>query len=602
MKGRALHQHPGTWGRRDLGFTTVAYLFLATASVSADPVRGIRSAVIEPIAIRGGVLMVPLTAQRPGDGWPERLTLTLADQRRVEGEVVWVHPIPVPMRRHWTEDPRRLGVRRIQPTDDTSVGEGGAPYLLAHMPSDGQGVLRLRRQTLRPQWHDPPVRAGLMGATSAHRGALALAEAADRPDPHSPFEYWRWVMLAHRLEMSAPSPLAYGEIGSMVAQHYADLWQLGLSRLGTLSPGVVDACRDLLTQTCRDHDQSFAVWVADPTELNSLLGLLLDLRSSDRRVMQSALAWADATDLRLVWPQGADRDRVTVAIANPTFDPVVAQFTWRGADHLTVATRLEPAVLTRVHVDRPISPPPKPAVRTPLNTPESIHETLLVEINGRAIEITLRRGALMARPPGVLFAPLRAPLTLAEAQAHKQLAVPPDRSTLVQLRRLNRRWEIFLECRRPTPPASEADLAACADFHDTRGIEAVTLLIGPENPDGGPTVVLTVPELGWRRLFVGSNDGTLQIHRRSYADRWYCRLVMPERWMAGRMLGRVELGFVRTHGDSDAVEAGPNTTVPWQLDPGRVAVDISSWADVPLDPVPPRGGQTLLGPGGRSQP
>ena len=602
MNGRPPHHHPGTWGRRDLGFTMVVCLLLAAASVSADPVRGIRSAVIEPIAIRGGVLMAPLTAQRPGDGWPERLTLILADRRRVEGEVVWVHPIPVSMRRHWTEDPRRLGVRRIEPTDDTSAGEGGAPYLLAHMPSDGEGVMRLRGQTLRPQWHDPPVITGLMGATSTHRGALALIEAADRPDPRSPFEYWRWVMLAHRLERSAPSPLEYGEIGSMVAQHYADLWQLALSRLGSLSPGVANACRDLLTQTCRDHDQSFAVWVADPTELNSLLWLLVDFTSSDRRVMQAALAWADATDLRLVWPQSADRDRVTVAIANPTFEPVVARFTWMAADQPPVATRLEPAVLTRVHVDRPISPPPEPSRRTPLNTPESIHETLLVEINGRAIQVTTRRGALIARPPGVLFAPLRAPLTLAEAQTHQQLAVPPDRSTLVQLRRLNRRWEIFLECRRPTPPASEADLAACADFRDTRGIEAVTLLIGPEKPDGGPTVVLTVPEMGWRRLFVGANDGTLQIHRRSYADRWYCRLVVPERWMAGRTPGRVELGFVRTHGDSEAVEAGPNTTVPWQLDPGRVAVDISSWADVPLEPVPPRGGQTPLGLGGPSQP
>lgn len=580
----------------------IVCLFLAAASVSADSVRGIRSAVMEPIAIRGGVLMVPLTAQRPGDGWPERLTLILADRRRVAGAVVWVHLIPVPMRRHWTEDPRRLGVRRIEPTDDTSIGEAGAPYLLARLPSDGREAVFLRGQMLRPQWHDPPVLTGLMGASSARRGALGLADAADRPDPRSPFEYWRWVLLAHRLELSAPSPLEYGEIGSMVAQHYADLWRLALSRLGSISPGVAAACRDLLTQTCRDHDQSFAVWVADPAELNSLLWLLLDVRRSDRQVMQSALAWADATDLRLVWPQSADRDRVTVAIANPTFEPVVARFTWMAADQPPVATRLEPAVLTRVQVDRPIAPPTEPTRRTRLNTPESTHETLLVEIDGRAIEVTSRRDALIARPPGVRFAPLRAPLTLAEAQAHLQFAVGPDRSTIVQLRRLNRRWEIFFECRRPIPPASEADLAAMVDFRDAQGIEAVTLLIGPETSDEGPTVVLTVPELGWRRLFVGSNDGTLQIHRRSYADRWYCRLVLPERWLAGRSLGRVELGFVRTHGDSDAVEAGPNTTVPWQLDPGRVAVDISSWTDVPLEPIRPRGGLTPFASGGPSQP
>ena len=77
---------------------------------------------------------------------------------------------------------------------------------------------------------------------------------------------------------------------------------------------------------------------------------------------------------------------------------------------------------------------------------------------------------------------------------------------------------------------------------------------------------------------------------------------MPESWMKGRSPGRVEIGFMRTHGDSSAVEAGPNTTVPWQLDPGRVKVDISSWEDVPPDPVRMRGGQTPLTPTGQSRP
>ena len=565
-------------------------LLLLTTSVYADSVHGIRSAIIDPITIRGGVFMVPLTADRAGDGWPQRLTLSLATEGRIEGTVAWVYPLPTPQQRHWTEDSRRLGVRPIEPTDDTSIAEAGTPYLLARMPAGSRGRVRLRGRTLRPRWYDPPQLTGLMDTNSDNRGTLELAEAPDRPDSHSPFEYWRWVLLAHRLGLSPPSPLEYGELGSMVAQYYADLWQLGLSRFRSISPGTANACRDLLTQTCVDQDRSFAVWVSDPIELTGLLSSLLDFTRSDRQVMQSALAWADAKDLRLVWPQSADYDRLTVAIANPTFEPVVARFTWPGTDHAPVATRLEPAVLTRVHVDRPVRPEPEPGNTAPLYTPDRIPETLIVEMDGRAIELTSRRDALVARPPGVLFAPLRAPLTLAEAQTHQQLAVPSDRSTLIQLRRFNHRWEIFWECHRPAPPTVEADLAGVENLRDTQGIEAVTVLIGPEEADGGPTVVLTVPELGWRRLFVGENDGTLQIHRRSYGDRWYCRLVMPENWMRGRSTGRIEIGFMRTHGDSIAIEAGPNTAVPWQLDPGRVAVDISSWEDVPLEPVRTRGG------------
>ncbi len=546
--------------------------------------------------------MVPLTAQRPGDNWPELMTLSLSNQRRIQGIVAWVYPLPTPNRRHWTEDSRRLGVRRIEPTDDTTIAEAGTPYLLARLPSAGRGQIRLQGRTLRPHWYDTPQLTGLMSADSTDRGTLELIEAADRPDPRSPFEYSRWVLLAHRLGMSPPSPLEYGEVGSMVAQYYADLWRLGLSRFRSISPGTASACRDLLTQTCLDQDRSFAVWVADPDELTGLLSLLLDFTQSDRQVMQSALAWADAKNLRLVWPQSADRDSVTVAIANPTFKPVVARFTWLGTDQAPVATRLEPAVLTRVDVDRPVRATDQPRRPVQPSVGESMPETLIVEVEGRSLEVTSRRDALIARPPGIVFAPLRAPLTLAEAQSHQQLAVPSDRSTLVQLRRFNHRWEIFWECRRPTPPTSEADFAAIEDLHDTQGIEAVTLLIGPEETDGGPTVVLIVPELGWRRLLVGENDGTLRIHRRSYNDRWYCRLVMPESWMKGHSPGRVEIGFTRTHGDSNAVEAGPNTTVPWQLDPGRVAVDISTWEDVPLEPVRLRGGQAPLTPAGQIRP
>ena len=196
--------------------------FLVATSVCAEAVRGVRSAIVDPIAIRGGVLMVQLTAKRPGDNWPDHLTLRLSDQQRIEGFVAWVYPLPTPNHRHWTEDSRRLGVRPIEPSDDTTLAGTGTPYLLARLPSAGRGKVRLAGRTLRPRWYDPPQLTGMINTSSADRGTLELAEAADRPDPRSPFEYSRWVLLAHRLGKSPPSTLEYGEVGARVAQYYAD--------------------------------------------------------------------------------------------------------------------------------------------------------------------------------------------------------------------------------------------------------------------------------------------------------------------------------------------------------------------------------------------
>ncbi len=123
---------------------------------------------------------------------------------------------------------------------------------------------------------------------------------------------------------------------------------------------------------------------------------------------------------------------------------------------------------------------------------------------------------------------------------------------------------------------------------DTRGIEAVTLLVGAAAGLQGAPVILTVAEHGPHRLFQGTDDGTLQIHRRSADDRWYCRIVLPEFWevehgglpnKSGPAAdgGRIAIGLVRTHGDSDAVETGPDQGVPWRRDPGAVVIDLTRW-------------------------
>ena len=193
----------------------------------------------------------------------------------------------------------------------------------------------------------------------------------------------------------------------------------------------------------------------------------------------------------------------------------------------------------------------------------------------------------VAAPPGVYFATLRHPLTLTEARTQLRYVVKQNQKTTIQLRKLNNRWELLLECWRIQEAINNIDITHASNLNEVRSSEAITIFIGPSQFDGGPAVMLTVPENGWHRLFAGSNDGTLQIHRRSYADRWICRLVLPDAWIVGETPGRIKIGFARTHSNSKMIELGPNTTVPWQLDPGRVEIDISQWNDLPIEPVSP---------------
>ena len=59
----------------------VSSLCLATEAW-AEPMRGPRCAVPDPVVVRGGVLMVPLVADRPGSDWPRTLDLEADDGRR----------------------------------------------------------------------------------------------------------------------------------------------------------------------------------------------------------------------------------------------------------------------------------------------------------------------------------------------------------------------------------------------------------------------------------------------------------------------------------------------------------------------------------------
>jgi hypothetical protein len=546
------------------------------APAVGEPVQGVRCRVTEPIAVRGGVLMVPLEARRGGDGWPQGMELSPIGGDPIAGVVAWIHPATPPEGRRWTDDPRSLAVRRIEPTDDTSVSGAGSPYLLARLPREGGGPLRVEGQTLYPRWRDRAGSARRPGWSAS--GTLELASAPDRPDPDSPFEYWRWVLLAERLGLSPPSSHAHGALAHLVAEHYAEVWRLGLARLHAIDPGVSARCRDLLTAVCLDGQQPFAAWVIDPVSVSGLLAILLNFERPDGEVVEAAREWVDLQDVIVMRVAPPVPGVVALAIANPLGEPISVRFTWLGSKRLATAVTMEPGRLTRVTIEAP--PAHRPPGRTDLGRREADVQVLVMDAAARQRRLTFRVGDLPAGPPGFVFTPLRPPLTLAEAQAGWQRVLPADRTTTAQFRKLNRRWELFVECRRPGWPERSRDPATVAGVEDARGIEAVTILLGRESTGVG----LTVPETGWHDIFRGDRDGTLEVHRRSYHDRWFCRIVLPDRWLQEDGEGPARIGLVRTHGDSESVETAPYPVLPWRLEPGRADISLDTWDDLPEVP------------------
>ncbi len=543
----------------------------------------IEIAVKRPLAIRGGVMMVPIQGPSNGAQWPLSLDLILEDGRTLPGRIVWLMPGPLPAERGWTDDPRQLLVHAEPPE-----GQAGAANLLVRLPENGRGRIALGRQTIEPVWVDAPAAPG-----PPHNVPLELEFRPDRPDPESPFAYWRWALLAERLGSETPPTDSYGELGSLIAEHYADLWRLGLERLAAEDPPLAERCRQVLTSVGSDRAITFATWVAAPTRTSDLLAVLLDQNLRGQRLRESVQFWLDGIDPVLIWLESAGGERVELAVVNRTNETLIARLTWPGGDEIPIAVELLPRALTPVTVDRPLL---EVGASQLLHAPAARSDVLQIEVAKRRYQLSLGTPYAPAAPPAAFVHRLHPSMTLAEVEAGQPRPVPDAMATFVHLRRRGGQWEVFFECRRPegervSPVAAPIRLPSAPDDEATTvGIEAVTLILGPEvDPSisaSDDTIYVVVPESGSYE-YRGGRPGTPEVSRRSFADRWYCRIVLPDSWLPEAPGSVVLLGCSRTHGGGAGFEVAPANATPWRAVTGRAAIDLSQWSDLPTFATPP---------------
>lgn len=551
---------------------------LVARRADADEVDGIYCPQRELIVVRGGVVMVRLEAERHGDNWPREITIRFQRGGSVEGLVIWQYVETLPARVHWTTPPAALSVREITREDDSSTGFG-TPFLIARVPDDADGRMTLLGRDINPIWASTmPDPLGAL-AHAADAPMLERFSAPDRPDPGSPFEYWRWVLLAAQVGQQAPPPTG-SEIEQMVAQYQADLWRIAMGRLIETDPGAARKCLQILTATASDGPLRFASWITDSADLYYLLSTLLDFEVGGPRLARQALDWVDTREHLFFWSEGTDDDGVRLTFVNGGLEGRVVSLRWQFADRarnaaeIPIAIEAPPGMLVRTTAMRPKESGDRPGAPA----------TLVIESGDFRREVQIRPPTIAARPPGLNFGALQPVLTLVEARAAALAPPSPTSAANATMRRIDGRWEVFFECFTPLSGFASAEsidpgfLEDLSHFRDTRGIEAVTILIGPENQ---PATVLTIPRDGWHRLWVGESSDSLQVHRKSWADRWYCRVVLPDEWLDYPYSETVEIGFLRTHAESTAMETSPNPTLPWVLEPGRIEVMLHAWEDLP---------------------
>lgn len=546
---------------------------MAAATAQGAKLSQFTSLVTNPVAPRGGVLMLPLVSEEGVSVRLRDLVLRDSNGNPLQITPIWVQWQPQPGYDSWATDPRQLHVSAVR--DGEAASEYRRLFILARLPVNGSGELRLGQQRLTPLWRDVP-----QNDSGERGGQLTLIDSPARPDAFSPFEYWRWLLLADELGADPPTLQPYGELGSLIAEHFADMWRIGLNRLNQHDPDLEGRLRSLLTHTCMDRQQVFAVWPIDGASINQLLSVMLDPQRAAASMVNEVAAWIEAEQVPFFWIETTSSTFIELAVVNPADYPQVAQFTWvdeglrTGRSPIPIAAELSQGQLTRVRLDRPA------------DAAGRVGRSLRMQVGAWSDEIVLGPGALVVRPPGLTLPPAQPALTLAQARQGSSGAVPTDQSTFLQVRRLTGRWELFIEClRQEFPEVPDRDHARFqadrASLGRYRGCEGVIISIGSGVLER-PPVILFVPENGWHDVVQGDNDGTLRVHRQSYSDRWYARIVLPNDWIDAMIEGDVtSIGVIRTLQGQEAVQATPFALPPWRMRPGTIAVDLMQWHDLP---------------------
>lgn len=526
----------------------------ALAGFSPDALAAIRALVERPPAVEGAPVLVPVRVE--GDEPPVvslRAELERGETVPCEGRLLWpVRPDAGDGRARWAIASNELRFVAERPAGATDA------FLAIELPADSlrARAIALPTGSVAPLWIDPaPI--DLFGRLAPRMGATVARGAPDpllsRPDPDAPFERFRFAIGCALRGWDEPPALDPSKPDAIVARATTALWLAALARVERASTGTAAELAESLIATCRDDSTPapIAAWIADPTELATVLSLAIDPEREDAGIAERVASWLGVRSPLILWVEDETRDEVVLKIANPTSAEEVVRLSWLNTlwldeNEAPLAALVPPVEIARVRLARPTRPTGDDA--RPAASDE--RDELRIEHRGQARAIPLSPIALPVGTFGQSITTFRRPLNLVTAATGIALDAPESLRTTASLRPRLEGWEIFVEARcagAPTALDSLRIVGAGGTAITVRGDGSV------EDPSG----VLAGASVEWK----------------VYPDRFRLGLQVPTKWIS-RVDGSalVELGFRRT-GRGGAADA-PFASVPWRDAPRPVAFDL----------------------------
>lgn len=504
---------------------------------------------VQPIALRGGVMLLPLVRRDPSQRWPETMQLTLGDGRTLRGATAVVRPRARPAVTHWTTPVVGMGA---DPAAQATAAED--VVLLVPLPPDGEDHIQLGAQRIDPDWLDP-----LPGARS--REPVAPAEGEPHlPDLEAPSEHFRWHLLAARVGEPVPEPRG-GECDALYARHLASLWSGALERVRQADPDVArDALADLTGRACIPDGECIAAWATDLRELNALLEALLDPDADGIGLVESVRRWRASRPSVVAWAEGEDDDGVMLRIANPRPVTVEVAIRWPDRKEESMRVTLEPETVHLVRLQRdiietaelsedvvraleeqdlghlapPQSDPGREAVRRAVERSARALASVTLESGEWSMTVPIGTGRVAARPPALGLGTFLPRASLAEIRAGTVRTAPQGSATTAQLRRRPSGWEVLVDCERDGEPSASDVVTLAVDAgwrHEIQFGES-----GPVGETDGAIVRVASGPRRWRarvtlpREWIGASHGTLSVERRGPDGQVVSAGIAPPAW------------------------------------------------------------------------
>ncbi|MDA1261992.1 MAG: hypothetical protein O3B75_03750 [Planctomycetota bacterium] len=516
---------------------------LLNAFAGLPETQDIATTLQMPIAVRGSVLLLPITRRNAQVPWPASIALRLADGRTITGRTAQIESRKF-MRGDWASSKQVTATTQAKGDDDI--------ILLAPLPVDGADEIFLGDQKIDPVWMD-----GLSVLLVANRSDVTLSES-DLPDPDAPSEYFRAVLQSYRMAIPPP-PSIGGEVDALYARAIAGFWSAAIARLelndSVISNNLLGHLVGRAHGLINEKQVSMAAWKTDVNELDSLLEKLLTPNSDGIVIVESVKLWLESHSPLLCWIEDDEGESLLVGIANPSPEVHVLSFRWPNEKEASLTGEIAPEtfqtfsvpraaalIAEAVVIDESLSlalrehglssllPPANLAAasqgRSAIEAQARAQPILLLEHGNNQVVIQVGSGRAAVRPPGLGFGTFLPAASLEEVRSGVLQSPPFEWSTSAGIRRRPFGWELLVECRCPagsTPSKDEVIVVIGVESSHTISIRS----------DGN----------------VESDDSgireTLAVHRSK--DRWRVRLPLANKWVTssdGRA-GRTEISIER---------------------------------------------------------